>query len=335
LKKRLVPILKFALPLVILTWLLATVDRRQFLLFWHQDKNWFLLSGGLALTLAAVCVTFLRWYVLVSALGLPFRVTDAFRLGFLCYLLNFVGAGSVGGDLFRALFIAREQPGRRTEAVATVVLDRVIGIYALFILTTAAVLLAGRVVSSSIVKTLCDLTLIATLVGTVVVLLFLFPQFQHGRLLQRFYRLPKIGPVLARVAAAVAVYRESRTALLLAFVMSLAVHGMLALAVFCIAIAIFEQAPTLTEHFIIVPLANVAGAIPITPAGLGTFELATRELYRLVPAQSQADGTIVALTYRLMTIVIAMVGVVYYWFSRREVKEILAEAEEEGRKTKD
>jgi hypothetical protein len=117
--------------------------------------------------------------------------------------------------------------------------------------------------------------------------------------------------------------------LILVFVMSLAVHALLTLAIFCAATAIFDQAPTLTEHFIIVPLANVAGAIPITPAGLGTFELAMDQLYDLVPAQPQADGTIVALAYRFMTIVIAMVGVVYYWFSRREVTEILSAAENE------
>ena len=64
-------------------------------------------------------------------LHLPFRLRDAFRLGFLAFLLNFVSVGAVGGDLFKAFFIARDQPGRRTEAVATVVVDRLVGFYAL------------------------------------------------------------------------------------------------------------------------------------------------------------------------------------------------------------
>ncbi len=59
----------------------------------------------------AVSLTFVRWYLLVRALGLHFRLLDAFRLGFLGYLFNFVSVGSVGGDLFKAIFIAREQPG--------------------------------------------------------------------------------------------------------------------------------------------------------------------------------------------------------------------------------
>ena len=49
----------------------------------------------------------------------------------------------MGGDLFKAIFIAREQPGRRTEAVATVLVDRVIGMYALVLLTSAVICLGG------------------------------------------------------------------------------------------------------------------------------------------------------------------------------------------------
>ena len=95
------------------------------------------------------------------------------------------------------------------------------------------------------------------------------------------------------------------------------------------AVAVLKNAPSLGEHFIIVPLSMVAGALPFTPAGLGTFELAMDQLYQLIPASPCRDGILVALAYRLMTILIAMIGVVYYWASRREVRELLEEAEHE------
>ena len=54
-------------------------------------------------------------------------------------------------------------------------------------------------------------------------------------------------------------------------------------------------------------------------------------LYAQVPAAgtSQVSGVIVALTYRLITILVAMIGVVYYWTSRKEVQEAMEEAEQE------
>ena len=52
-------------------------------------------------------------------------------------------------------------------------------------------------------------------------------------------------------------------------------------------------------------------------------------LYQVIPAQGGGDGFLVALVFRLITIVIAAIGVVYYWIGRREVGELLREAEHE------
>src|SRR5262249_38520042 len=57
--------------------------------------------------------TFWRWYVLVRAQDLPFRLSDAFRLGFIGYFFNTFLPGSIGGDFVKAACIAREQ-SRRT-----------------------------------------------------------------------------------------------------------------------------------------------------------------------------------------------------------------------------
>ena len=43
--------------------------------------------------MAALVVTFLRWHRLVTALGLPFRVRDAIRLGFIGNVFNLVIPG--------------------------------------------------------------------------------------------------------------------------------------------------------------------------------------------------------------------------------------------------
>ena len=52
---------------------------------------------------------------------------------------------SVGLDqsAFKAVFIAREQHGKRAEAVATVVIDRLIGLYVLFVVASVAALWTG------------------------------------------------------------------------------------------------------------------------------------------------------------------------------------------------
>src|SRR5205823_4926165 len=80
--------------------------------------------------LVALLLTFVRWYVLVRAQDLPFTVTDSIRLGFVGFFFNNFLPGSVGGDLVKAWYIAGEQ-SRRTVAVSTVLIDRVLGLWAL------------------------------------------------------------------------------------------------------------------------------------------------------------------------------------------------------------
>src|SRR6202023_4279934 len=89
----------------------------------------FLILAGLV-ALTSVLVTFVRWYILVRAQDLPFTLPSALRLGMIGYYLSTFLPGAVGGDIIKAAFIAREQ-SRRTVAVTTVIVDRVIGLVGL------------------------------------------------------------------------------------------------------------------------------------------------------------------------------------------------------------
>ena len=323
--------LKYAIPIVIIWWLVSRIDAEQLALLKNQPKNWLLLTGAFTLTFTVVCITFVRWYFLVRALGIPFRLRDALRLSFLGYMLNFVSFGAVGGDLFKAIFIAREQPGRRTEAVATVLLDRVIGLYALLLVTSITFLLVEIPVGYAALVWIKGLTFILTAVGTVGVVAVLFiPGFTSGRIVDFFAGLPKIGPLFRRLIDGVRMYRDQKGMMIVIGVMSLGVHAGLAVALYLAACGLYPTVPSLGEHFVIVPLANVAGAIG--PAGgLGTFEYAIDRLYDWVPADpdTKISGIVIAIAYRIMQIAIISIGIVYYWTSRREVRELLKNAQHE------
>ncbi len=83
-----------------------------------------------AITVASISLTFVRWYILVRAVDLPFTLFNAWRLGLVGFFFNTFLPGAVGGDIVKAAFLAREHD-RRTVAVATVIMDRVIALWAL------------------------------------------------------------------------------------------------------------------------------------------------------------------------------------------------------------
>ncbi|PQO43466.1 hypothetical protein C5Y93_22690 [Blastopirellula marina] len=334
LKKTLLALLKFAVPAGILTYLIRDLvvnHGAELQQIQDSPKNWALLSLAFVLAMTALICTFLRWRLLVIALEMPFRVTDALRLGFLGFLFNFVGAGSVGGDLFKAIFIAREYPENRAAAFATVIVDRMIGLYALLVVTSLATLAIDRSIADTAMLTVLNVIYGLTIVGGLGVIMILLPGFTRGSVSEFLRSLPKVGPKIGQVIDAVRLYRRQPLVLTLIAVMSLSIHCLFAMSCYCIACGLFSEAPSLLEHLVIVPLSMVFAALPIAPGGMGTFELAMNYLYQHVPTPPAAEGygTIVALGYRVITILMALVGVVYYWLYRKEVGVLMHEAEEE------
>ncbi len=328
-KKRLILLLKVGIPLGIILWLLWQVDRDQAASLLRERENWLPLAGGFSLSFAATVITFIRWHLLVRALSLPFPLADAFRLGFLGHLLTFISGGNVGGDVFKAVFLAHEQPGRRAEAVASVLMDRVVGMVALLLITSTAILVAAPAESAPIIQGICDMTLGVTALSLMLLTVLLVPRHPSEWLLAKTTCIPKLGGAIRGLVASVAVYRSRPGVLLTTLGISFLTHMMFVFSLAMVARAVLEVVPSLGEHAIIVPLSMVAGALPLTPGGLGTFELAMDRLYAVLPAIRAEDGILVALAYRMMTIVIAVIGMIYYWSRRREVDQLWDEAEQQ------
>lgn len=334
LKRTFFTLLKFGVSAALIAWLVVQAQRdKAFADLATQPKDWLLLAAASACCFVAVALTFVRWYVLVRALDLPFSLKDSFRLGFLGYLLNFVSLGAVGGDLFKAVFVAREQPGRRAEAVATVVLDRLVGLYMLFVLGTLAILATDQMSSSSReVLVVAQGTLLCTALGAAGIGVLLIPGLTQGAFSAFLQRLPRIGPLFGKLLGAIRIYRQRPGMLLLSAVMSLFVHSLTAAGIWLVSRGLPGESPSLADHLVIVPLAMVTGVLPLPVNGLGAFETAIVFLYESVPAGldvSEGRGLVVAFGYRAITILIALVGVCYYLASRREVAQLMHEAEVE------
>ena len=60
------------------------------------------------------------------------------------------------------------------------------------------------------------------------------------------------------------------------------------------------------------------------PGGLGAFEYALNSLYPAVAPEGMAEGQgfVVALGYRVITVLLALIGVACYLSNRREMEEL-------------
>jgi uncharacterized protein (TIRG00374 family) len=272
---------------------------------------------------AAFLVTLVRWYVLVRAQDLPFRVSDAIRIGMIGFFFNTFLPGSVGGDIIKAAALAREQ-SRRTVAVATVIMDRAIALWGLIwfvaILGSGfwlAGALEGQAAGRS--KFIVESALgIVAVTGIIWLLLGLLPAHRAERFAGRLNGLPRIGHSAAEFWRAVWMYRCRQGSVALAMLMSwLGFIGFVA-AFYCCALTLWDgdlahAIPTFTQHFLIVPIGLVIMAMPLFPGGAGIGELGFGLLYDWF-GYDQASGILGSLVQRVLSWVLGVTGYfVYLW----------------------
>jgi uncharacterized protein (TIRG00374 family) len=298
------------------------------------QKQWPVLVCALPVCLLAVTITILRWRILIHALGLSFSTREVLRAGFLGYLANLLPLGLVAGDSLKAVMLIHRNPGHKTESVASVLVDRVIGLYALLLLAAIASLFLPPAALAALapadraaIVRLCLSVQAATIVSTCGLVLVLIPAVTESRLWDLVEHTPVVGRVLHKLVGAMRAYRRRVDLLLAAIGVSLVIHLCYVAAVVLMAQSIgipANQRPSIGSIFIIVPPSMIAGALPI-----GFYETAITLLFRAAspPGAPKNVGLLIALAYRIIQITIATIGVGYWLSGRTEVRELMHEAQ--------
>lgn len=328
--------LKFAIPLIILPWLFWQVDQEQMEILRQQPKNWWLLSAATVSCLVALCVSFVRWMWIVRGVGVDLGPADAIRLGFIGQILGMVSPGSVGGDLFKAIAVARQKRHSGASALASVLVDRAIGLYGLVVLSTASLALMPNDKLTPLLSGIRNAGIVLCIVGAIGLAIAILGGRPFDWIEKIAERLPYIGGTMQRLVGSLRVFERRPWLVLFVLLMSLMVHSALACSFYMISAGLYRNPPTFLEHVQVVPSGMVAGALPIAPAGLGVQELALVEMFKQLPDVDEAfSGLAVAAAYRLVTIFVSLIGLIYYFTSQirvgeKETRELQAELNDNG-----
>lgn len=270
-------------------------------------------------TALAVSTGFVRWYLLVRALDLPFTLFSAFRLGMVGFFFNTFLPGSVGGDIVKAAGIARQQ-SRRAAAVSTVLMDRGIALWALLGMVVLACLCSqmfnlARPEAAPVVATILRISgwLLALSILVWVGLGFL-PTRRAERFRGRLEWLPKVGPALGELWWAVWVYRQRPSVVLVTLLLAWVSQICYVLVIYCTASTIWDPSqvmPTLGEHFILVPIGLIIEAMPLFPGGAGIGEAGFGGLYQLFGSVA-ALGVLATLLRRMIHWCLGLLGYLVY-----------------------
>ncbi len=282
-----------------------------------KPVQWNYLLIGFVIFSSAAFLTLVRWYLLVRAQGLQVTLVQAIRLGLIGLFYNQFLPGGVGGDIVKAAALARNQE-RRTVAVATVVMDRVIALWGL--VWFAALLggvfwMSGALDGTGAEPAKSIVTIALAIVAVSLVVWFVMGLLSEERSEQFALRLngiPKVGGSVAEMWRAVWLYRSRPLSVWLTIGISWICFVGYVFAFYCAAKAFTDNntpLPTLSQHFLIVPLGLVIMTIPLFPGGAGISQAGFGGLYELFSCAMQT-GVLASLVYYLMQCAASLLGFV-------------------------
>lgn len=278
----------------------------------HLHMGPYLAAVGLFFL--ALCFSIVRWHWLLRAVGVPMSFWQCFRLTFVGQFFNLVVPGLTGGDLVKAFFVARVAE-RKTVAVVTIFVDRILGMLAIALVAAFAVLF----VWSS--QTQLALAVIGFALAMVAGILVFFSATMRRlfRIEALFEKLPG-GNLLRTIDEAVLLYRHHLGTVGWAMALSFLNHAVATLGMFFLAQALVStaEAPALLELYVIYPIAGIVSALPIAPAGLGIGESAYGYLFREF-GRSYAVGIACSLIYRMTFMIFSLCGGLFLLFDRERV----------------
>lgn len=83
----------------------------------------------------------LRWKVILSAYGISIKLSDVIKIIFISMPAGIITPGGVGMDFARGYLISK-QYGQMEDVAGSIILDRIIGLYTMFLVAYVAVLIA-------------------------------------------------------------------------------------------------------------------------------------------------------------------------------------------------
>ncbi len=282
-----------------------------------------LFAAAFLVYMAGVSLSFLRWYALVRVIEPRFRIGSAFLLGFIGNVFNLVIPGAVGGDFIKAAYLVRMDINR-TQAVASMVIDRIVGLLGLFLLAGAAGAVAWPMASPQ-VRILIALSWGASAAG----LLVLFAIFNQS-LTRAFPALleghNRVSGVLRELRVMSSTYRRRLDVVAACLAGSVVIHTSMVLAFYIVSRAIFPaNLPGLGQHLLIVPLTLFTTAVPLPFGALGLTEQVSSQLFELV---KHPGGALAMMGFRVLMYAGGLVAAGVYLANIRQVRSLTETAGE-------
>jgi glycosyltransferase 2 family protein len=228
------------------------------------------LGVAIALVVVDRAVNAYRWVVLLRALT-PGSRPPLGSVMQIFFVSSFVGnfLPSIGGDVYRAYQLARLGV-RSSEAAASVLMDRIVGVLSMVIVAAVALLFLRDLELPGVVPMLVIVTAACAAAAAAV-----FSSGVAGRLVEVVQLIPiaTVHSAARKLMDAIRRYATHHGALLGVLALSVVVQLLRVVQAYCLGRALDLTLPMIV-YFGFIPVITLVMQLPITVAGLGTTQYA-------------------------------------------------------------
>jgi uncharacterized protein (TIRG00374 family) len=322
-------IIRLGIAVAVMVWLFRKMGVENLGQTLRQCADqWPWLAAALILSLVPLLLCMARWKLILDAqdMRLPWsRINNIFFIGL---FFNSFMIGPTGGDLIKAYLTAKETNHKKTEAVTSIFIDRIIGVLSLAAIVVFMILIRWDFLMShneTRKVVLPVLGVCAALLGGGILAfsVHLFETFPFLKRLTTHRLIGKIAAVVEKVYNAFYVCRTHPKLLA-----QICLYSLILQILFVVVSAFVGKALGLTVSFVdymtFGPLIGLVSAIPVTPGGLGIREGTSVHLWSVLAVAADKAFLLAFLPF-VFLIILGLPGGILFLFHRSSNKEALTE----------
>ncbi|MFZ5806811.1 MAG: lysylphosphatidylglycerol synthase transmembrane domain-containing protein [Verrucomicrobiota bacterium] len=311
------PLLSFSVRFFIVCglflYLYYTLDWKKFAaIIFASDARWFV--AAFAAYGVTTLLSMVRWQILLSACKAPIRFLRTAQLTMVGLFANAFLPGVMSGDIFKILYATRDMPKIKPTVVMSIIMERLLGFVAMFLVSTALILSRYRALTSE-TATRYAVYFYFISFGAILFLLALGAWKKSAKFFPFLKKLPW-QDTLREAVHAYRFFLSHPTCFWGGITLSIVAHFSLMMMSYFVSNALGMNLD-FWDLAAVLPLVMLVTLIPATPSGLGVREVAFQHFLLFAGMTQEAS---VALSLGGFSVVLAwnlIGGLVYLGMNRK------------------
>lgn len=305
--------IRVVLTIAFIWFIYANIDLSSLFLTLKQTNYLLVLLGFFVFVCNRILIC-LRWKVILSAYKIPVTLIKVIKIIFVSMPAGFLTPGGAGTDLARGYLVSK-QHGQTADVAGSIIIDRIIGLYAMFFVAFIAIFFSPPFDYLQELKILLSLCILLLIVGGALGLFFL--KVYGKKIKIRFSE--KLNLLASKLINALVDLGVLKKIFLPIVIISLLVQVARCVLFYFLFLSLGVQLDFLF-FLVLIPLVYVLLFMPISLGGFGVRETSLLFFFSQLGVPGEVSVSAGLLGYGLEMLML-LVGIIIFLFNKEDVKK--------------